>query len=110
MFEMFKEVTKSKAVVDLDPTQLLLDFEDGPRAAATKIFQNVTIRACRFHSTQNLVKRVRANRKLLSTFSKEDNESGKWLLAFLGPPCLPPYMVEEAFLECPQRCCRHQIF
>ncbi|KAE8738881.1 hypothetical protein FOCC_FOCC015628 [Frankliniella occidentalis] len=36
---------------------------------------------------------------MLGLYRKADSETGKWLRAFNGLPCLPPAMVPDAFAE-----------
>lgn len=56
MFEMLKRLTLERTGLTLKPKTILLDFEDAPMSAVRQCFPGTTIRACRFHFSQNLTK------------------------------------------------------
>ncbi|KAK3916288.1 Angiotensin-converting enzyme-like protein Ace3, partial [Frankliniella fusca] len=99
LFEYLKSLARERVGEELRPAHFLEDFEDATLSAIRECFPGADIRACRFHFTQNCIKRIRAHKSLLSRNRLADSETGKWLRAFNGLPCLPPAMVPDAFAE-----------
>lgn len=50
--------------INLSPSSILIDFEQGAMNAFKKVFPNATILFCQFHYAKNIIKHVRKLRKL----------------------------------------------
>ncbi|KAK3930890.1 putative tRNA pseudouridine synthase D, partial [Frankliniella fusca] len=99
MLAALKNLANDRLGVELKPSYIHVDFEDAPLAAFRNSFPSAEIRACKFHFAQNLIKRIRANKTLLSSYRKRESETGQWLRAFIALPNLPPHVAPDAFVE-----------
>ncbi|KAK3919873.1 Protein FAR1-RELATED SEQUENCE 5, partial [Frankliniella fusca] len=98
-FDKLKALASERVERNLQPAHILVDFEDAALSALRQTLPGANIRACRFHFTQNCIKRIRANNSMLTRYRCTDSETGKWLRDFNGLPCLPPDLVPDAFAE-----------
>ncbi|KAE8743928.1 hypothetical protein FOCC_FOCC009391 [Frankliniella occidentalis] len=99
MLEALKNLVREKVGVELKPARILADFEDAPLAAFRKCFPDCEIRACKFHFSQNLMKRIRACKSMLAAYRKPESEIGQWLRAMNALPNLSPSEVPDAFVD-----------
>lgn len=75
MFRMLNEVA---ADVTLQPECIMMDFEQAALNAANAVFPLATLRGCKFHFTQAIVKRIEGERILCECYEKDGNsEKGR---------------------------------
>jgi hypothetical protein len=79
-----------------EPSVVMLDFEIAAHKAASAVFPNAQILACRFHIGQSWWRHIQ---KIgLSAQYKDTNcDISKWLRRFFALPLLPASEVEDAF-------------
>ena len=77
MWRFVADLARSEAEVELKPTELLSDYEEGALNAFQIVFAG-TVKGCRFHLHQNFVtKHIQKCPTLRSAYEQRDSEEGK---------------------------------
>ena len=93
---MIKRLVFTITGLKLEPTTVMIDFEDATRAAAKHSFPGVEVLGCKFHFSSNMVKHIKEY-ELTKVYHEESRTlKGIWIRAFFGLHYLPIDEVQEA--------------
>lgn len=99
MWNFIRELCMNEIQQLFNPISIRLDFEIAAHQAFKNVFNNSTIKACRFHLGQSWYRKINSIPDLKQFYNDQSSDIAKWLTMFFGLPFLPSNQVEDAFFD-----------